>query len=190
MSHLFDPLQFKKLDSPERLKILPPREILLLTGLKPGQVMVDVGAGTGFFTFPAASIVGMEGGIIATDISEDMLAMIRSRMNDENRDIIRTIHPDLNGSDEFNNTVDYLLMSTVLHETENPLKMLKDQYRVIKPGGRSVIVEWIKKPADKGPPVEDRIALDDLSAMMREAGFSRVDEILFNEWFYILVGEK
>jgi ubiquinone/menaquinone biosynthesis C-methylase UbiE len=190
MSHVFSADQYKKLDSPDRVKILPAREILLRTGLMQGQVMADVGAGTGFFSFPAASIVGKEGRVLATDISQDMLDLIRERMTDENRDIIRIIHPDLNGSDEFVNVVDYLLMCTVLHEVNDPLEMLKDSYRVIKPGGRCVIVEWIKVITDKGPPIGDRIDMAEVSSMLREAGFSSVEEIHFSEWFYIVIGVK
>jgi ubiquinone/menaquinone biosynthesis C-methylase UbiE len=190
MTHVFSADQYKKLDSPERVKILPAREILLRTGLKKGQVMADIGAGTGYFSFPAASIVGETGRVIASDISQEMLSIIRSRLTDANRGIIELVGAEQISSGKLDQLVDYLLMSTVLHEVGGPIVMLKNLYRLIKPGGRCVIVEWIRAITDRGPPIGDRIDMHEVSSILRDTGFSSVEEILFNEWFYIVIGIK
>src|SRR2546423_12131521 len=68
------------LERPEREK--EERSSLLLKSLrlKPGEVLADVGAGSGYFTFPLAERVGPDGKVYAVDIQPEMLALIRQRM--------------------------------------------------------------------------------------------------------------
>ena len=190
MTHVFNPHNHERLDSPERRKILPPEQILDLTGLKAGQVMADVGAGTGYFALPAAQIVGKNGTVLASDISEEMLDIIRSKLTAENMDIIQLIHSDGLDIGISDNTADYLLLCTVLHESEDPQKMIANLYKAIKQDGRFVLVEWIKQQADNGPPQEHRIAMNMASEILKRVGFGRIDEIIFNSEFYILVAQK
>ena len=109
MSHTFNPQQHQKLDAPERRIILPPEEIFKLTGLTPGMTMADIGSGSGFFTIPAANIVGSSGKIFATDISEDMLNIVRSKLTDENRNIIQLILTEKDKTGLPDNIAEYLL---------------------------------------------------------------------------------
>jgi ubiquinone/menaquinone biosynthesis C-methylase UbiE len=190
MPHIFSAQNHQKLDSPERKEILPPEKILGLTMLKPGHVMADVGAGTGYFSIPAAQIVGKDGKVLASDISEDMLNIIRSKLTAENRGIIQLIHSNGVDSGIPDNTVDYMLLCTVLHESQDPQKMLDNLFKSVKQGGRLVLVEWIKRESDKGPPLKERIATDDASEKLKDVGFRRIEEIPFNSEFYILVAEK
>jgi ubiquinone/menaquinone biosynthesis C-methylase UbiE len=190
MAHVFNHQHHARLESPERKHILPPEQILELTGLTSGQIMSDVGAGTGYFSLPAAKIVGKKGKVLAADISGEMLDIIRSKLTEENRDIIRLIHSDKNNPGFPDNSADYLLLCTVLHESEDPGTMLSSLYRTIKRGGRLVVVEWIKQDAKMGPPMEHRIAMNDVSVLLKESGFGSVTEILFNSDIYILIAQK
>jgi len=190
MANIFDPRQMQKLESPERRMMLPAQAILIRTGLKAGQVMADAGAGTGYFTFPAADIVGAEGRVLAADISEEMLAHIGSKLSVENKDRITLIRSDEHSFCLPDGAADYLLLSLVLHEADDPLMMLRDIHRSVKPGGRCVVVEWIKTQMVKGPPAEHRIAMDRASEILEKAGFCEIEEIVFNEFFYILTAQK
>jgi ubiquinone/menaquinone biosynthesis C-methylase UbiE len=190
MTHVFNHSNHERLESPERRKILPPEKILEITGLQPGQVMVDVGTGTGYFTLPAAHIVGKKGKVLAADISEEMLEIIRSKLTEENKEIIQLIHSDKNNPGIPDSAADYLLLCTVIHESENPRAMLENLYKTIKSGGRLVVVEWIKQHSKMGPPMEHRIAMEDVSGFLKKAGFDSVTEKLFNSDIYILIAQK
>ena len=72
------------LDSDERKKILPPFKILKMFGLKSGDIFADIGAGTGYFSFPALEIVGTSGFVYALDISEIMLNEIDTKIKKRN----------------------------------------------------------------------------------------------------------
>jgi len=72
MHHKFDVKSFAKLDNPERRKSLPADAILHKFDLEDGDVVADVGCGIGYFTFPASSVVGLTGKVLAMDISDEM----------------------------------------------------------------------------------------------------------------------
>jgi hypothetical protein len=57
MTHKFDFKKKKHLDSKQRQKLLPPYELLAKFGLNNGKVVADIGAGTGYFSFPAGLIL-------------------------------------------------------------------------------------------------------------------------------------
>lgn len=61
MAEKFNVAQRHKLDNPRRREILPPEETLSSFGLPPGAIMADIGCGIGYFTFPAARLLGPEG---------------------------------------------------------------------------------------------------------------------------------
>jgi len=82
MNHIFDESKFKKLESPERMKILPPDIILSHLNIKHGYVIGDVGCGIGYFSFPFADIVGLNGKVLATDISDVMVEELTRRVKD------------------------------------------------------------------------------------------------------------
>ena len=80
MPHIFNPDDKHKLDTAERRAEMPPEKTLLAAGLRPCDIFLDVGCGTGYFALPAVNIVGPKGRVYATDISPIMLAELRSKM--------------------------------------------------------------------------------------------------------------
>ena len=76
MTHKFKVSEKQKLDNPERRAFLPPEETLRKLGLQPGEIMADIGCGIGYFTFPAASIVGPNVKVFALDVAPEMLAEV------------------------------------------------------------------------------------------------------------------
>jgi precorrin-6B methylase 2 len=96
MPHKFNPHNMKKLE--ERKKILPPGKVLMELALSRGDVMVDVGAGSGYFSIPASEIVGEKGRVIAVDNSKEMIQELKSRtkaLGIENIEIIVSNEYDL-----------------------------------------------------------------------------------------------
>lgn len=69
------------LDSPERRKILPPKDLLILASISPNDTVVDVGAGTGYFTLPAVKLT--TGKVIAIDVNSKMLEYIQEKAQEQ-----------------------------------------------------------------------------------------------------------
>src|SRR6476660_2869996 len=72
------------LERPEREEEENPRKLLELLKFKQGEVVADIGAGSGYYTFRMAKLVGPKGKILAVDIQKEMLDIIRDRMKKEN----------------------------------------------------------------------------------------------------------
>jgi ubiquinone/menaquinone biosynthesis C-methylase UbiE len=188
MPHKFDPQNMKKLE--ERKKILPPMEVLIELGLGPGDVFVDIGAGTGYFSLPALDIVEENGRVIAVDTSREMLDELESRVKSagaSNIEIIQSDEYDLKVADS---SASFAFICTVLHEVEDKILFLTAIQKAMKTGGRLAIVEWIKQPMEKGPPPQDRIDISEAADMARQTGFRSIQSRAYNEFFYFVTALK
>jgi ubiquinone/menaquinone biosynthesis C-methylase UbiE len=154
----------------ERQEELQPEQLLKGLGLKRGDSMADIGCGPGFFTLPAAEIVGPEGTVYAADIQGEMLTAVRSRARERglaNIHVVKTNERDVPLRPE---CCDLILVAFTLHEIELHATFLRHLARSLKPKGRLAVVEWEKVQHAEGPPLEDRIAPDELIADAQAAG--------------------
>ena len=70
------------LEDPKRDAYQKPHEVLTALNLKPGEVIADIGAGSGYFTFRLAHLVGDKGKVYAVDVSPDMILHVNRRMRE------------------------------------------------------------------------------------------------------------
>ncbi|HLN31247.1 MAG TPA: class I SAM-dependent methyltransferase [Gemmataceae bacterium] len=130
------------LERPEREKEEQPTKLLDALKLHPGDVVADIGAGSGYLTFRLADRVGPKGKVLAVDIQPEMLALIRERMKAR---MVNNVEP-IRGTEKDPklpaNTVDLILMVDVYHEFEYPVEMAEAMIQALKPGGRLVFVEY------------------------------------------------
>lgn len=184
MTHKFDPKNLQKLDNPKRKEMLPPDITLNQLGLKSGEVFLDIGAGTGYFSFPAASIVGRTGKVLAVDPSEPMVEEMRKRALQYDYpqvQIIRSLENDLKVPDH---CADFGLMCSVLHEIDDKPGFLAMVKKALKPGATLAIIEWIKQPMDMGPPVDERFGLEETVRLLTDWGFDITLKTEFSGKFY------
>jgi precorrin-6B methylase 2 len=130
------------LERPEREKEEQPNQLLDALKLKPGDVVADIGAGSGYFTFRIADRVGPKGKVLAVDIQPEMLAIIRQKMKARQ---LSNIEPILGTETEPKlpaGAVDLILMVDVYHEFAYPWEMTQALVRSLKPDGRLVFVEY------------------------------------------------
>ncbi len=170
-NRVFNPVEGHILESPERYKILPPFKTLKNIGLKEDDIMIDIGCGTGFFTLPASQITGPAGRVVGVDISEEMLQEVRDKIkgNGNNIELLLSDNIQLPVRDSLGT---FALLSSVLHEAEDMHAMLKEAFRVLKPGGRLAIIEWEKREMTMGPPLEDRLHPNKIVSLVTDAGFT------------------
>lgn len=175
MPNKFDTRMKDRLLSEEREAALQPEELLRSFGLRKGQTMADIGAGPGFFTLPAARIVGEDGVVLAADIQGEMLTAVRSRVAEHGLTNVRVVKTSDVEIPIPASSCDLVLMAFVLHEVEQRARFLHRGARLLKPRGKIAVVEWQKHETAFGPPLEDRIAPDDLQADAQAAGL-KLDE--------------
>lgn len=119
----------------------PPERIMDSIGVRPGMRVGEAGAGQGYFTFPLARRVGIEGMVFANDISVASLDVIRERAVREGLKNIEIVVGKVDDPMFPEKNLDMVIMVYVLHEVEQPLPFLKNIRSYLKPGGLLVIIE-------------------------------------------------
>jgi precorrin-6B methylase 2 len=138
MGHLgIDWLERPKREAEERTD-----KLLKALALKPGMVVADVGAGSGYFSFPMAAQVGPKGKILAVDIQKEMLDVIRKRMKERRVTNIEPIQGTETDPKLPEGKVDLILMVDVYHEFSHPYEMTEAMVKALKVGGKLVFVEY------------------------------------------------
>lgn len=130
------------LERPERDREEKPAMVVEYLKLKPGQVVADIGAGTGYFSWRMARKVGDQGKVLAVEIQQEMLDILAGKMKERGVTnvvgVLGTItDPKLPAA-----SVDVIIMVDVYHEFDHPYEMMENICKALKPGGRVVFVEY------------------------------------------------
>lgn len=159
----------KSFDDPARDAWQMPDRVISALGLKPGQSVADIGAGTGYFTVRLAKSSAAPK-VFAVDIEDSMVEYLRARaMREGLRDVVAVKA----GADRSNlpEPVDVVLIVDTYHHIGNRVAYFTALKAQLKPGGRLAIVDF-KKDAPDGPPVEFRMAAEQITGELDQAGFT------------------
>lgn len=188
--HKFETSNKNKLDNEWRRQNLPPFPTLESLGITYEDIVADVGCGIGYFTIPAAELIKATNKVYALDISEEMLGEVERRASLAgvlNVVALQTKEYDLKLHDE---AVSFVLIANVLHEIEEKSRFLEEARRILKPSGKIAILEWEKKQTEFGPPMDHRLAKDDVVSILSSFGFELNAALEFVESFYGIVAVK
>jgi precorrin-6B methylase 2 len=130
------------LERPERVKEEEPAKLIKALELKPGLVVADVGAGSGYHAFLMAPLVGDNGKVIASDIQQEMLDLITEKAKKLKVTNVETVKGTETDPKLPVNSVDLILLVDVYHEFSFPFEMTEKMVAALKPGGRLVFVEF------------------------------------------------
>jgi 2-polyprenyl-3-methyl-5-hydroxy-6-metoxy-1,4-benzoquinol methylase len=130
------------LERPERVREEATDKLLKLLPLEPGMVVADIGAGSGYFSFPMAQKVGAKGKVLAVDIQKEMLDLIRAKAKKTGMKNVEPVKGTISDPKLPEGSVDLILMVDVYHEFSHPYEMAKAMVRSLKPGGKIVFVEY------------------------------------------------
>lgn len=180
----FNPKGMAKLDSPERTKLLPPKEILSALNIEKGDTIADLGAGTGYFTIPASRQT--ESTVFAVDIEPQMLNVLEERLTAQHISNAELIKGPIESIPMDDQSVDKVIASMVLHEVEPLTKGLQEIKRILKPGGLCICVEWEKEQAEQGPPLHHRIHSSDMKQVVEQEGFQVINVFSPSESVYVM----
>jgi SAM-dependent methyltransferase len=129
------------LERPERAEIEQPDRVVDSLGLQPDDVVADIGAGTGYFTFRIAERVP-EGGVYAVDIQPEMLDILMERAWDLGFENVEPVRGAIDDPDLPEDTVDLAFIVDAYHEFSHPREMMEGIVRALRPGGRVVLLEY------------------------------------------------
>jgi ubiquinone/menaquinone biosynthesis C-methylase UbiE len=175
------------LEDPKRDAYQKPHEVLTALKLKPGEVIADIGAGSGYFTFRIAHQVGPKGKVYAVDVSPDMIRHLNRRIRELKAINIVSVLADPDDPLLPGQSVNRIFICDVWHHVENPAKYLSTMKKILKPGGEIVMIDFHKKELPFGPPLQMKIAREDLIKQMATNGFRLAKEHTFLPYQYFLV---
>jgi ubiquinone/menaquinone biosynthesis C-methylase UbiE len=175
------------LEDPGRNAWQKPEEVMARLGLKPGETVADIGAGSSYFTVRLARAVGPSGRVYAVDIDQRMLEYIQQRAKKDHLENIQTILADAHDPKLAPASVDLIFICDTLHHISEREKYYPLLARALKPGGRLVDVDFHKRALPLGPPVEMKISRKALVEEVKPAGFNLVKDYEFLPYQYFII---
>lgn len=175
------------LEDPGRDEYQKPDEVIAALNLKRGETIADIGAGSGYFAFRFAPLVGETGRVYAVDVNPDMILHMNRRARELNASNVVAV---LSAPDDPllpQSSVNRFFICDTWHHIEDQQRYLGLMKKMLKPGGQVVMIDFKKQETPVGPPVEMRISRADLVRQMEGAGFDLVAEHDFLPHQYFLV---
>jgi len=159
-------------------------------GIAPGDVAVDIGAGTGFWTLPLSQLVGPAGMVYAVDVEPIMHEELGTLVREKQLSNVQVVPSSEQEIPLSNAVADVAIAGFVVHEPADHAAFVHEIVRLLRPGGRLLVVDGQKKPSEKGPLLEHRLAQRDVEAMLSNAGLKveRLDAP--NADVYVLLGRR
>jgi len=168
----------QRLERPERIPGLKTDAVVACLKLKPGDVVADIGAGTGAFSIPFAKAVAPSGKVLAVDIWPGLLDYINQKAKKENVSNLQTILAKQDDPLLPKNQVDVAFFHDVFHNTNDRQAYLKVLATYLKPSGRVAIIEQeFNDPiAKKWDFPQDRITKEQVKTWITNVGFQLVGD--------------
>ena len=188
-SRKFDPKKLAKLNDRRRLEYLDPDVIWEKAGLGEPEILVDIGAGTGFF----ALLFGRKldkGKVYACDMSGKMIEWMEQNMPEESRGVVIPVRSGESSVPLPDGIADAVYMINLHHELEDPVALLQESFRLLKKGGKVLVIDWKRAATPEGPPLEIRVAPAAVEQQLLECGFSNIMNYDVLPYHLFLVGEK
>lgn len=181
------PEWIERLERPERVAGLKVDYLIASLGLKPGDVVADVGAGPGVLSLPIARAVAPAGTVYAVEIDQAFLDHITQKAREAKVTNVTTVLGEYGDPKLPARNVDVALFHDVLHHIKDRAGYLKATAAYLKPGGRVAIVDLPPDGSHKDEP-DLVVTRDQVKAWMADAGFVPVKEfdgLLPGKWFVV-----
>lgn len=139
-----------------------------------GEIIADLGCGTGgYFLWPTAKRVGKEGVVYAIDVRRPVVDGIAHLARVNGLTQVKTMQANIeltHGVPLPDKSCHVCLLVNVLFQNDKRQEILQEAIRLLKPGGRLVVVDWLNKPTPFGPPLAQRINQAGVEAFCIRAG--------------------
>jgi len=159
-----------------------------------GAKAADLGCGSmGFFVLQSAKLVGDKGLVYAVDVLKDVLSSVEGRARQEGLYNVKTVWSNLEivGATKIpESSLDYALLVNTLFQTTKHQEVLKEAYRLLKIGGRLLVVDWQTGAGPIGPRKEMRLEPAMVKSLAQAISFQLIQEFVAGKNHYGLIFQK
>lgn len=174
-------------------KFLNPKKILSQTGIAEDMKVIDLGCGSGYMAFEAARMVGPSGIVYAVDIQKPVLSSLRSNISFYGLRNVKPVWADIEkpGSCGIeDNSLDMVLLVMNLYQAKEHNNIFADAYKMLKPNGKILIVDWKREAIPIGPDVKFRISYGVARKMAQNVGFKYLGDVETDPYHFGILFKK
>jgi predicted methyltransferase len=186
-ARLFQPKDLGLLEGPDRDAYQKPDQIMDALLIGEGSRVADLGAGGGWFTVRLARRVGPNGRVYAEDIQSEMIGAIERRVEREGLQKVVMTVLGTQTDPKIPEPVDAVLIVDAFHEMEQPVTLLRNLAKSLKPGGTIGIVNYKRDGGGPGPEMDERVDPEKVIRDARAAGLELRKEEKFLRYHNFLI---
>lgn len=167
-----------------------PHENVLQLGLREGMKVGDFGAGSGHYARAAAAVVGHSGKVYAIDVQEDILKHLKLNTRERHQRIIEAVWGDIEksgGTHLREASLDAVILANTFFQVENRFGLLNELKRVIKPGGKLMLVDWAGSYGGMGPAPEKVVTEHEAEEFFINGGFHKAKSFRAGPYHYGII---
>ena len=174
-------------DDPKRDEWQKPQQVVEALGLRPGNIVADLGAGTGYFERYLSKAVTPGGIVLAVDSEPEMVRHLGERaLKEGTADVVPVLalpqEPFLPPG-----RADRVLVVDTYHHIDDRIRYFHRMAEALAPGGSVVIIDFHKRPLPVGPPPQHKLSREFVVDEMKQAGYRLADEKIFLPYHYFLI---
>jgi len=185
----FDDVEYwrKVFDDPARDQWQKPHELVKALGVRPGMVVADLGAGTGYLSHHLAGAVGADGTVLVVETEPNLVVHLRKRAEEERTPNVVPILASADNPRLPARGVDLVIVLDTYHHVDDRIAYFRALHRALRQDGRVAVVDWHKRELPVGPPPDHKLAREQVVEEMRAAGWSLAQELDLLPYQYVLV---
>lgn len=155
-----------------------------------GMKVADLGAGAGAYSFAAAKKVGDIGIVYAVEVQKELLQKIKNGAQTDGLGIVEVLWGDIEevgGTKIGDNSIDAVILANILFQVEDKKGTLTETKRILRSGGKILVVDWSDSYGGLGPQESDIVPVNKMKHLFGDEGFVFDREIQAGEHHYGLV---
>ena len=158
-----------RFESKERDEYQQPHKVMQYLGDINGKAIMDIGAGTGYFSVKLAK---HGANVIAADVNDEFQTFLKKRIEDNKIENITLRKIPFDSPDLKDNEVDMVLIVNSYHHIDNRAEYFAKVKKGLKNDGELVVIDFFKTDVPVGPPTNHKVSIDEVVAELKKAGYT------------------
>lgn len=164
-----------------------PESNIAQLGLREGDHVADLGAGVGFYAAAAGQAVGTSGMVYAVEVQKDLLDRLDKDVKAKGVHNVKVVWGDIEhpgGTRLREDSIDVVLVCNILFQIHDRAGFMAEVKRILKPGGRVLVIDWFESFGNLGPAPDAVVTVDVAKKLFSDHGFGEPKDIKAGEHHY------